>query len=87
VTEMPVEMNGPRAAVDAPHNVKAPIQPEDPDDRLHAAWFAEPSGCSLSKFLSKVAAAQAFPQVRWSRPIACPERRSVPRRRGALALL
>ena len=38
---MPVEMNGPRAAVDAPHNVKAPIQPEDPDDRLHAAWFAE----------------------------------------------
>ena len=41
MTEMPVEMNGPRAAVDAPHNVKAPIQPEDPDDRLHAAWFAE----------------------------------------------
>ena len=35
------EMNGPRAAVDAPHNMKAPIQPEDPDDRLHAAWFAE----------------------------------------------
>ena len=41
MTEMPVEMNGPRAAVDAPHNMKAPIQPEDPDDRLHAAWFAE----------------------------------------------
>jgi len=84
------EMNGPRAAVDAPHNMKAPIQPDDPDDRLHAAWFAEADssdGCSLSKFLSKVAAAQAFPQVRWSRPIACPERRSVPRRRGALALL
>ena len=41
MTEMPVGMNGPRAAVDAPHNMKAPIQPEDPDDRLHAAWFAE----------------------------------------------
>ena len=41
MTEMPVEMNGPRAAVDAPHNMKAPTQPEDPDDRLHAAWFAE----------------------------------------------
>jgi hypothetical protein len=43
VTEMPVGMNGPRAAVDARHNMKAPTQPEDPDDRLHAAWFAEAS--------------------------------------------
>ncbi len=43
MTEMPVGMNGPRAAVDAPHNMKAPTQPEDPDDRLHAAWFAEAS--------------------------------------------
>jgi hypothetical protein len=40
---MPGRMNGPRAAVDAPHNMKAPTQPEDPDDRLHAAWFAEAS--------------------------------------------
>jgi hypothetical protein len=43
VTEMPAGMNCPRAAVDAPHNMKAPTQPEDPDDRLHAAWFAEAS--------------------------------------------
>ena len=43
MTEMPVGMNGPRAAVDARHNMKAPTQPEDPDDRLHAAWFAEAS--------------------------------------------
>ena len=40
---MPVGMNGPRAAVDARHNMKAPTQPEDPDDRLHAAWFAASS--------------------------------------------
>ena len=57
MTEMPVGMNGPRAAVDARHNKKAPTQPEDPDDRLHAAWFAEAS--STDGLLAKQVPKQA----------------------------
>ena len=39
---MPVKTNGPTVA-DGHRNVSAPTEPEEPDSRLHEAWFAQVS--------------------------------------------
>jgi hypothetical protein len=39
-TTRPVRINGPTPA-EGRHNISAPIEPDDPDVRVHAAWLAQ----------------------------------------------
>ena len=96
VTEMPVEVNGPRAAVDAPHNMKAPTQPGG-----SGCIACTPRCCPEKPPPPTEWPAKQVPQQMWRQhkrfhkfvgpgPIACPEREvrpAPPRRSGVIMII